>query len=160
MVRHICLSSWSSTFLLDSFALLLTPVSFAFLHSALWTTQILVSGLCSMELSPDLTPSLQLYISLQIFSKDAAFPVPVAFSSSHCDRCMCVGGERGRERGREGERESVCVCVCVFRWIHRWVSPTPTTHPPSVYLALRANDHVRRFINIHLHYITLHDWLS
>ena len=25
---------------------------------------------------------------------------------------------------------------------------------PSVYLALRANDKVRRFINIHLHYIT------
>ena len=25
--------------------------------------------------------------------------------------------------------------------------------PPSVYLALRANDLVRRFINIHLHYI-------
>ena len=63
-------------------------------------------------------------------------------------------GERGRER------ESMCVC----RWIHRWVPPAP---PPSVYLALRANDQVRRFINIYLHYITLQlrravwltDWL-
>ena len=55
-----------------------------------------------MELSPDLTPSFQLYISLQIGSKDASFPVPVAFSSLHCDRCMCVE-----------ERECVCVCVCV-----------------------------------------------
>ena len=42
-----------------------------------WTTQILVSGLCSMELSNDLTPSFQLFISLQICSKDASFPVPV-----------------------------------------------------------------------------------
>ena len=33
MVRHICLTFWSSRFLLDSFALSLTPVSFAFLHS-------------------------------------------------------------------------------------------------------------------------------
>ena len=84
----------------------------------LCTTQILVSGLCSMKLSPDLTPSFQLYISLQIGSKDTSFPVPVAFSSLHCDRCMCVwgGGERegeGGERGgrEERERESVCVCV-------------------------------------------------
>ena len=104
----------------------------------LWTTQILVSGLCSMELSPDLTPSFQLYISLQIGSKDASFPVPVAFSSLHCDRCMCVWGRvRGRERGEGGERESVCVCMCVCRWIHRWVPPPPF-FPPSVYLALRA----------------------
>ena len=74
-----------------------------------------------MELSPDLTPSFQLYISFQIGSKDASFPVPVAFSSLHCDRCMCMGGGgggRGRERGRE-ERERVCVCMCVCRWIHR-----------------------------------------
>ena len=71
-----------------------------------------------MELSADLTPSFQLYISLQIGSKDASFPVPVAFSSLHCDRFMCVrdwgGGERGRE---ERERESVCVCVCVDEFI-------------------------------------------
>ena len=33
MVRHICLTSRSSPFLLDSCALPLTPVSFAFLHS-------------------------------------------------------------------------------------------------------------------------------
>ena len=66
----------------------------------LWTTQILVSGLCSMELSPDLTPSFQLYISLQICSKDAFFPVPAAFSSLHCDSCVCRGGwEREKERG-------------------------------------------------------------
>ena len=51
------------------------------IHLHLWTTQTLVSGLCSMELSPDLTPSFQLDISLQICSKDAFFPVPVAFSS-------------------------------------------------------------------------------
>ena len=36
--------------------------------------------LCSVELSPDLTPSFQLYISFQICSKDASFPVPVALS--------------------------------------------------------------------------------
>ena len=30
---------------------------------------------------------------------------------------------------------------------------------PSVYLALRANDKVRRFINIHLHYI-MGDYLA
>ena len=34
------------------------------LSEILWTTQILVSGLCSMELSPDFAPSFQLYISL------------------------------------------------------------------------------------------------
>ena len=78
-----------------------TSPSHSFIPSEiLWTTQILVSGLCSMELSPDLTRSFQLYISLQISSKDASFPIPVAFSSLHFDRCMCVwGGERGeRER--------------------------------------------------------------
>ena len=33
--------------------------------------------------------------------------------------------------------------------------PTPIhTHTPSVYFALRANDQVRRSVNIHLHYIT------
>ena len=49
--------------------------------------------------------------------------------------CMCV---------------CVCVCVCVGGFI---VACSP---PPSVYLALRANDQGRRFINIHLHlhYIT------
>ena len=103
--------------------------------------------LCSMELSPDLAPSFQLYIFLQICSKDTSFPVPVAFSSWHCDRCVrvcvCVC-----ERERETER--VCVHVCKFLWIHRWTPP-----PLSVYLVLRANDKVRRFTNIHLHYITL-----
>ena len=72
-------------------------------------TSGLVSGLCSMELSPALTPSSQLYVSLQICAKDATFPVPVAFSSWHCDRCMCVWGEGG-----EGERECECVCVDGF----------------------------------------------
>ena len=111
-----------------------------------------------MELSPDLTPSFQLYISLQIGSKDASFPVPVAFSSLHCDRCMCVWrgeGGRGRERERGGreerERECVCVCVCVDGFIVE--CPCSLPPPPSVYLALRANDQVRRFINNHLHYI-------
>ena len=65
------------------------------------------------------------------------------------DTCMFVwGGGRKRERAGREERESVCVC----RWIHRSVPPLPP--PPSVYLALRANDEVRRFLNIHLHYIT------
>ena len=143
MVRHICwppevLHSFSTA----SLFLWHPSPSHSFISSEiLWTTQTLVSGLCSMELSPDLTPSFELYISLQIRSKDASFPVPVAFSSWHCERCMdgCVGGGR--------ERERVYVCVC--RLIHRWVPPNP-----FVYLALRANDQVRRFINIHLHYIT------
>ncbi len=65
-----------------------------------------------MELSPDLTPSFQLYISLQIGSKDASFPVPVAFSSLHCDRCMCVWG--GGERREREERERMYVCVDGF----------------------------------------------
>ena len=47
------------------------------------------------KLSPDLTPSFKLYISLQVGSKDVSFPVPVAFSSLHCDRCMCVCGAGG-----------------------------------------------------------------
>ena len=34
------------------------------------------------------------------------------------------------------------------------VDPHPHPHPP-LYLALKADDQVRRFINIHLHYITL-----
>ena len=57
--------------------------------------------------------------------------------------CVCGGGGGGGRR----ERESVCVC----RWIHCWV-------PPPVYLSHRANDHVRHFINIHLHFtLRLHD---
>ena len=64
-----------------------------------------------MELSPDLNASFQLYISLQIGSKDASFPVPVTFPSLHCDRCMCVWG--GGE-GEGGERERVCVYVDGF----------------------------------------------
>ena len=87
----------------------------------LWTTQILVSGLCSMELSPNLTPSFQLYISLQIGSKDASFRVPIAFSSLHCvDVCVCVWWGGGGRGGRK-ERERVCMC----RWIHHWVPPLP-----------------------------------
>ena len=57
---------------------------------------------------------------------------------------MCVWGGGGRER----------VCVCVDRFIVE-CPPTYPPLPPSVYLALRANDQVRRSINIHLHYITL-----
>ena len=81
-----------------------------------------------MELSPDLTPSFQLYISLQIGSKDASFPVPVA-PSLHCDRCMCVGrgeGERERE-GEGGERESVYVRVLIDSSLS---APAP---PPLLY---------------------------
>ena len=50
-----------------------------------------------MELSPELTQSFQLYICLQICSKDESFPVPVAFSS--CQFCVCV---------------CVCTFVCVY----------------------------------------------
>ena len=78
-----------------------------------------------MELSPDLTPSFQLYISLQIGSKDASFPVPVAFSSLHCDRCMCMGGGEGERGGVRRERESVCVCVCVDGFIVECPRPPP-----------------------------------
>ena len=71
---------------------------------------------------------------------------------------MCVWGwGRGREReGEGGERERVCVCVCVDGFI---VECPHSPHPSSVYLALRANDEVRCFINIHLrlHYITFTD---
>ena len=99
---------------------LLSPSHFFIPSEILWTTQTLVSGLCSMELYPDLTPSFLLYICLQICSKDTSFPIPVAFSSLHCDRCVwggmcvcvcvcvCVW-----ERERERERERVCVCICV-----------------------------------------------
>ena len=121
------LSLWSTNFYFLSLAL------FFFFLNPLWTF------FCSMEFSPDLTPSFQLYICLQIGSKDASLPVPVAFSSLHCDRCMCVGGVE-RERGGREERESVCVyvCVCVDGFIVE--CPQPPTPPPSVYLVLRAND--------------------
>ena len=72
-----------------------------------WTTQILVSGLCSMELSPDLTPSFQLYISLQICSKDASFPI-LSLPDTVIDVCVYGGGGGG---GRGRERENVYVCV-------------------------------------------------
>ena len=83
-----------------------------------------------MELSPDLTPSFQLYISLQIGSKDASFPVPVAFSSLHC-QCMCVWG--GGE-GEGGETERVCMCVCVDGFI---VECPPTPPPVPLLYTLR-----------------------
>ena len=60
---------------------------------------------------------------------------------------VCVGGG---ERGEGGEGECVCMCVCVDGFIVE----CPRSPPPSVYLALRAIDQVRRSINIHLHYIT------
>ena len=107
-----------------------------------------------MELSPDLTPSFQLYISLQIGSKDTSFPVPVAFSSLHYDRCMCVWGE-GRERerergGREGrERESVCVCVDGF------IVECPRSPPPPLY-TLHKGLMIRLGALWILIYITLH----
>ena len=52
-------------------------------------------------------------------------------------------------REKERERECVYIYVCVNGFI---VDPSP--QPPSVYLALRVNDQVRRFINIYLYYIT------
>ena len=70
---------------------------------------------------------------------------------------MCAWGGEGegeREGGgrkRERKRESVCVCMCVC--VDGFIVECPPP-PPSVYLALWANDQVRRFINIHLHYIT------
>ena len=73
-----------------------------------------------------LSPSFQFYISLQIGSKDTSFPIPVAFSSLHCDRCMCVWGGGGREReGEARERDSVCVCVCVDGFIVECPRPPP-----------------------------------
>ena len=88
-VQHIYLTFWSSTFLLDSFALPLTPVYFAFLipSEVPLTTQFLLLGLCPMELSPELTPSFELYICLQICCEDASFPSLVAFSFWFC--CCC-----------------------------------------------------------------------
>ena len=53
--------------------------------------------------------------------------------------CVCV---RERERG-------VYMCVVCVQMDSSLNPPSPT----SVYLALRANDQLRRFINIHLHYI-------
>ena len=38
-----------------------------------------------------------------------------------------------------------------------FIAECPRSRPLPVYLALRANDQVRRFINIHLHYITRQD---
>ena len=46
-------------------------------------------------------------LAFKLALKTHLFLVPVAFSSWHCDRCMCVGGE------------SMCVC----RWIYRWLPP-------------------------------------
>ena len=47
---------------------------------------------------------------------------------------------------RERERENVNVFI---------VDCTPFPSPISLYLALRANDQVTRFINIHLHYVRM-----
>ena len=109
-----------------------------------------------MELSPDLTPSFQLYISLQIGSKDASFPVPVAFSSLHCDRCMCVvgwggEGEGEREMGEGRERECVCVCVCVDGFIVECPrSPSPLLYTLRLGLMIRLSA-LEIFIDITLH---------
>ena len=96
-----------------------------------------------MEFSPDLTPSFQLYISFQIGSEDASFPVPVAFSSLHCDRYVCMKegeeGEGERERGRkEREGECVCACVCVDGFIVECPrSPTPLLYTLRLGLMIR-----------------------
>ena len=65
------------------------------------------------------------------------------------DVCVYGGRERERERGTEGDRERESVYVCVDGFIVECPPP-----PLSVYLAIRAIDQVRRFISIHLHYIT------
>ena len=50
-------------------------------------------------------------------------------------------------------RACVCVFVCVCELFHRKLIPSPLPIF-SVHLALRANDQVRRFTNIHVYYIT------
>ena len=64
-------------------------------------------------------------------------------------------GERGRKEGGL-EKERVCVCACVNGFIVDSSPPPPANpHLPSVYLALRAKNKVRHFINIHLHCSTV-----
>ena len=67
--------------------------------------------------------SFQLYICLQICFKDASFPIPVTFSSWHCecDRCVCV-----RERDY----------MFAFKWIHRWAPPPPLQPLYTLHLGL------------------------
>ena len=70
-IRHICLISWSYTFLLDSFALPLSPVYFAFPHSVwnpLDNTNSPIRSLTHGTLSRTHSVN-QLYIWPQIFSK-------------------------------------------------------------------------------------------
>ena len=70
-----------------------------------------------MELSPDLTPSFQLYICLQICFKDvSSLPDTVidVYVCVHARVCVCLCVcvcvcVCEREREREREREYVCV---------------------------------------------------
>ena len=126
----------------------------------LWTTYIFVSGLCSMELSPDLTPSFQLYICFQICSKDTSFSRPsnllILTLGQVCVRacvcvnvclcvCLCVW-----VREREIVRARACVCVC--KCIHRWLLPSPNRYAMRLGLMIRLGA-LKVFINITLHYI-------
>ena len=116
--------------------------------------------LCSMELSPDLAPSFQLYIFLQICSKDTSFSRPsnllILTLGQVCVRacvcvnvclcvCLCVW-----VREREIVRARACVCVC--KCIHRWLLPSPNWYAIRLGLMIRLAA-LKVFINITLHYI-------
>ena len=130
--RHICLTL-NSTFLLDNFALPLTPIFSAFLPS-IWNpldNTTLISGRRPVGLS--------LPISLHHSNSTSAFfsyPSSLFFQTGVCV-CVCV---------------CMCVCVCVCVWIDSSLI-APTLTPLSVYLVPRPNDQIRHFMTIHLHYI-------
>ena len=49
----------------------------------------------------------------------------------------------------------MCVCVYVCVYVNGLIVDCRSPpHTPSVYLAIRVDDHVLCFKNIHLHYIT------
>ena len=94
-----------------------------------------------MELSTDLTP-FQLYICLQICSKNASFSVPVTFSSWHCDRCVCT---------------HACVCLCVRESFDSALIAPPThTHTHTLLYTLHLGLKIRIGILLIFIYITLH----
>ena len=108
--------------------------SYSFIPSQiLCTTQILPSELWVLELSPELIPSFELSICLQICYKNASFSSPVAISSwvIFCALCPCVPADGGDMC----VYASVCVCVCVW-FDSKLIAPLPP--PQSVYLALWA----------------------
>ena len=94
-----------------------------------------------MELSTDLTP-FQLYICLQICSKNASFSVPVTFSSWHCDRCVCT---------------HACLCLCVRESFDSALIAPPThTHTHTLLYTLHLGLKIRIGILLIFIYITLH----